>query len=259
MSARRDPSYSTVYNTSSIRRSTSASGPTRTTALGSSLSPDASIRKSCWTPCWPSADCSERGLCPSTPSRPYLSHSPLKDLAKWVMGSLTTPVRRCGVSVKVAQRPPVSRDARPGRRHRHLGRAAGNERGKDHTDGSSIPGADVAREQEPEGAADALRSGCDARVGWLEAETVSALDWARSLVQAARQVQEFSGAAAGGEATPEAPPGLRSQRRGYEEASPLEVECWIHAQDSLARTRRVVHSSADHSSDTVCISSHTER
>src|SRR5215211_5435046 len=237
-SARRGPSSSTACSTSSIRQNTSTGGPTRTTAPGSSSSPDASVPKSCWTLCWPSADCSERGLCPSTPSRPYRSRNPLKDLAKWVMGPLTTPVRRCGVSVKVAQRPPVSRDARPGRRHRHLGRAAGDERGKDHTDGSSVPVADVAREQEPGSTADNLGSGRDARIGWLEAETVSAFDGARSLFQLARQVQEFSGTAAGGYTLSQVPPGLRRQCCGYKEASRLKG--WVHGSKKFARSWVVV-------------------
>ena len=67
-------------------------------------------------------------------------------------------------------------------------------------------------------------SGRDARVGWLEAEVIRVLDRACSLVQPASQVQEFSGADAGSEVASQAPPGLRGQRSGYEEASPLEVE-----------------------------------
>ena len=180
------------------------------------------------------------------PSRAYRSPSRLKDLAK-------------RASVEVARRSPVSGDARSGGRHRHLGRTAGNERGKDHTDGSPAPIADVACEQKPGSITDAPRSGCDARIGWLEAETVSTLDRVSYLVQRAHQVQEFSRAAASGEATPEALPGLRAQRRGYQEASPLEVEGRIHAQDVLAHTRRVVHLLAEHSSDTVHISLHAER
>lgn len=142
------------------------------------------------------------------------------------------------LSVKVARWSPNCRDARPGRRHRHLGRAAGDERGEDHTDGSSVPTAGVAREQESGGSPDSLGSGRDARVGWLEAEVIRVLDRACSLVQPASQVQEFSCADAGSEAASQAPPGLRGQRSGYEEASPLEVEGWIHAQDLLAHTGR---------------------
>src|SRR5215204_6801278 len=167
------------------------------------------------------------------------------------MRPLTTPVRGCRTSVKVTRRAPVYGDARSGRRHRHLGRATCNEHGKDHTDGSSVSIAHAACEHEPAGPRNALGSGGDAWIGWLEAETVAALDRARSPAQFARQVQEFSRATTGGEANPEAPPGLRGQRRGYEEASPLEVEDRIHAQDVLAGTGRVVYSPADHSSDTL--------
>jgi hypothetical protein len=44
---------------------------------------------------------------------------------------------------------------------------------------------------------------------------------------------------------------LRSQRRGYQEASPLKVEHRIHKQDVLARTKWVVHFPTYHSSRTV--------
>ena len=150
-------------------------------------------------------------------------------------------------SVKVTQGSPVSRDGRPGRRHRHLGRPAGDQRGKDHTEGRSIPVADAAREEESASATDALRSGCDAWIGWLEAEPVAALERARAFLQRDRKVQECSGS----ESLPETPPCVRGQRRGYEEASPLEVEDRVHAQDLLATTRRVVYAPADHSSDDV--------
>jgi hypothetical protein len=163
------------------------------------------------------------------------------------MGQLATPLRGRVNSVKVTQGSPVSRYGRPGRRHRHLGWPAGDQRRKDHTEGRSIPVAHAAREEESASATDALRSGCDARIGWLEAEPVAALDRARVLLQPDRQVQEFSGS----EPLPEAPPCVRTQRRGYEEASPLEVEDRVHAQDLLATTRRVVYAPADHSSDDV--------
>src|SRR5215208_3105109 len=98
----------------------------------------------------------------------------------------------------------------------------------------------------------------DAGVGRIEAETVRALDRARSLAHPAGQIQEFPNAKVGSEAASQAPPGLRGQRCGYEEASPLEVEGRIHAQDVLARTWRVAYSPADHSNDTGCTSLHTD-
>jgi hypothetical protein len=158
-------------------------------------------------------------------------------------------------SVKLTQGSPVSRDSCPGRRHRHLGRPAGDQRGKDHAEGRSIPVADPAHEEESASATDGLRSGCDAWIGWLEAEPVAALDRARVLLQPDRKVQEFSGS----ESLPEAPPRVRGQRRGYEEASPLEVEDRVHAQDLLATTRRVVYAPADHSSDDVRTALYTGR
>jgi hypothetical protein len=162
-----------------------------------------------------------------------------------------------GVSVKIARRPPTFGNARSSRRHRHLGRPAGDKRGKDHTNRSSDPIADAAREHEPGGPPDALGSGRDAGVGRIEAETVRALDRDRFLAHPTGQIQEFPDANVSSEAASQAPPGLRGQRRGYEEASPLEVEGRIHAQDVLARTWLVAHSPAHHSNDTVCTSLHT--
>src|SRR5215210_1731179 len=68
-----------------------------------------------------------------------------------LVGPSATPVEWRGVSVKVARRPPTLGNARSSRRHRHLGRAAGDERGIDHTNRSSDPIADAAREHEPGG------------------------------------------------------------------------------------------------------------
>lgn len=176
-----------------------------------------------------------------------------------VVGPSATPVEWRGVSVKVARRPPTFGNARSSRRYRHLGRTAGDEHSKHHADGSSTLVAHAACEQEPGSTTDALGSGRDAGVGRIEAETVRALDRARSLAHPAGQIQEFPDANVGSEAASQAPPGLRGQRRGYEEASPLEVEGRIHVQDVLARTWRVAPSPADHSNDTVCTSLHTER
>ena len=92
-----------------------------------------------------------------------------------VVGPSATWVEWRGVLVKVARRPPTFGNARSSRRHRHLGRATGDERGKDHTNRSSDPIADAAREDEPGGPPDALGSGRDAGVGRIEAETVRAL------------------------------------------------------------------------------------
>jgi hypothetical protein len=140
------------------------------------------------------------------------------------MGPLATPVMWCRASVKAARRSPVSGDAGPGRRHRHLGMASGNERGKDHTDGSSAPIVDVAREQEPVSAADALRSGRDARVGWLEAETEGTL-----LAELAGEGDEVFGVGVGGDPSHQVPSGPRGHGRRYHESSCFEIERRIHA------------------------------
>jgi len=153
------------------------------------------------------------------------------------------------MSVKVVRRPPILGDACLGRSHRDLGRATGDERGEDHPDGVPIRIAGFACEQQTVGSTGALRSGRDAGVGRLEAETVPALDRSRSFVQPARQVQEFPGATASGEASSEAPPGLRGQSRGYKKASRLEVEDRVHAQQMLIRAERFVNTSNNHFND----------
>ena len=151
--------------------------------------------------------------------------------------------------MKIIQRPPIFGDACLDRSHRDLRRATGDERGKDHPDRVPIRIACFACEQQTVGSTSALRSGRDAGVGRLEAETVPALDRSRSFVQPASQVQEFSGAPGSGEASSEAPPGLRGQRRGYKQASRLKVEDRVHAQQMLIRAERFVDTSKNHSND----------
>ena len=140
------------------------------------------------------------------------------------------------MSVKVVWRPPIFGDACPGWSHRDLGRATGDERGEDHPEGVPVRIAGFACEQQTVGSTGTLRSGRDARVGRLEAETVPALDQSRSFVQPASQVQEFPSAAASSEASSEEPPDLRCQRRRDKEAFRLEIEDRIHTQKMLVRT-----------------------
>jgi hypothetical protein len=167
----------------------------------------------------------------------------------------------CGrhMSVKVGRRPPVSGDARLRRRHRDLGGTAGDQGGKDYADGGSVSIAGPASEQEPGGPPGALRSGRDAGIRRLEAKTVGTLDWAYFLVQPGSQVQKFPSAAISGEASSKAPPDLRGQRRGYEEASRLEFDGRIHTQHVLAHTKRVVNAPIDHSSYPALAALRTER
>ena len=151
--------------------------------------------------------------------------------------------------MKTGWRLPITGDARLRRSHRDLGRAAGDQRGEDHTDGVPVCVTGLACEQQTTGSIHASRSGRNAGIGRLEAETVRTLDRVRFLVQPASQVQKFSSAATRGEPSSEAPPSLRSQRRGYEEASGLGAEYRVHAQEVLLHTKRVVNASNDHFSD----------
>lgn len=168
---------------------------------------------------------------------------------EWYEGSLGRSLRGRHLSMKVSQRSPIFGYARLGRSHRDLRRAAGNERGEDHPDGVPVRIAGSAPKQQTIGPTGALRSGCDTGIGWVEAETVCTLDRGRSLAQPASQVQEFYSAAAGGEPSSEAPLSMRGQRRGYEQASGLEVEDRVHAQEMLLRTKRSVNASHDHFND----------
>lgn len=161
--------------------------------------------------------------------------------------------------MKIGQRPPIFRDARLGRSHRDLGRAAGYERGEDHPEEVPVRIAGSASEQQTVGSPGALRSGSDAGIGRLEAEMVGTLDRGRSLVEPASQVQEFPGAASGGEPPSEAPPGLRGQRRGYEEASGLEVEDRVHAREILLTSKLSVDALTIHSRDPARSTSRAER
>jgi hypothetical protein len=154
--------------------------------------------------------------------------------------------------VKVIRRPPIFGYACFGRGHRDLGSATGDERGENHPNRVPVRIACFACEQQTVRSTGALRSGCDARVGRLEAETVPALDRSRSFVQPASQVQEFPGAPASGEAPSEAPPSLRGQCRGYKEASRLEVESRVHVQQMLVRAERFASTSNNHSNDLAC-------
>src|SRR5215203_3525524 len=114
------------------------------------------------------------------------------------------------MSMKIGQRPPIFRDARLGRSHRDLGRAAGYERGEDHPEEVPVRIAGSASEQQTVGS---------------------------------------PGAASGGEPPSEAPPGLRGQRRGYEEASGLEVEDRVHAREILLTSKLSVDALTIHSRD----------
>jgi hypothetical protein len=138
-------------------------------------------------------------------------------------GVATEPLRDFG------QGPPVSRDDRLGRRHRDLGSAPGYERGKGDADRCSMTIEGSTREQQPERATCALRSGRDPGIGRVETEMVRALGDVRHLGEFPGQDHEISGTASAGDATSQTPSGLGGQCSRDEEASPFEVVEWVHA------------------------------
>ena len=148
----------------------------------------------------------------------------------------------------IDRRPPGLGDARLGGRHRDLGRATGNERGKDHPDGRPVAIEGSAGEHEPAATPRALRSGRDAWIGWIEADAVLPLDAANPLAELSGEGEKVSGTALGGDASASQPtPRSRRQRRRDNEASGFEVEEWVHVSGRL-----VVDDLWDHSNEHTC-------
>jgi hypothetical protein len=145
-----------------------------------------------------------------------------------------------GLIREFGQRPPVFRDDRPGRRHRDLGSAPGYERGKGDADRYSVTIEGSTREQQPERVSGALRSGSDPGIGWVETEIVRQFDDVCLFSESTGQDYEVFRTAVDGDATSQTSSGLRSQCRRDEEASPFEVEEWIHAIRIYASRRTVV-------------------
>jgi hypothetical protein len=145
-----------------------------------------------------------------------------------------------GLIREFGQRPPVFRDDRPGRRHRDLGSAPGYERGKGDADRYSVTIEGSTREQQPETLSGALRSGSDPGIGRVETEMVRALDDVCHFSEFMGKDYEISSTATAGDATSQTSSGLRGQCRRDEEASPFEVEEWIHAIRIYASRRTVV-------------------
>jgi hypothetical protein len=155
---------------------------------------------------------------------------------------------RTGVGLlrELGQRPPVFRDDRLGRRHGDLGRAPGYERGKGDADRYSVTIEGPTREQQSERVSCALRSSRDPGIGRVETEMVRALDDVCHFSESPGQGYEVFGIAADGDGSPKTSLGLRGQCRRDEEASPFEVEEWIHALRIYASRRVVVDGVRDY-------------
>ena len=147
---------------------------------------------------------------------------------------------RVGLLRELGQWQPVFRNGRLGGRHRDLGSAPGYERGKGDTDRYSVTIEGSTREQQPETLSGTLRPGCDPGIGRVETEMVSGLGGASLFSESPGQDYEISRTATDGDATSQTSSGLRGQCRRDEEASPFEVEEWVHALRIYAFRRRVV-------------------
>jgi hypothetical protein len=145
-----------------------------------------------------------------------------------------------GILREFGQRPPVFRDDRLGRRHRDLGGAPGYERGKGNADSYSVTIEGSGREQQPERVSGALRSGRDPGIGRVETEMVRPLDDVCLLSEFTGQGHEVSSIAADGDGSPKASSGLRGQCSREKEASPFEVEEWVHELRIYASRRTAV-------------------
>jgi hypothetical protein len=137
---------------------------------------------------------------------------------------------------RVGSRTPRFGDGGFGRRHRDLGEAAWDERGKDHAERLLLLVEGPAGEHDAVAAADGLRSRRETRVGRLEAEAVSLLDGKYLLPEAAGQGEEVPRVAFGGDAAPEASHGVCGQRRRHKEAPRFEVEGWVHDGSNPVRS-----------------------
>ncbi len=84
------------------------------------------------------------------------------------------------------------------------------------------------REHEPQRVSGALRSGRETGVGRVETETVGTLDGVYLFTELTGQGYEVFSIAVDGDGSPQTSSGLRGQCRRDEEASPFEVEEWIH-------------------------------
>ena len=96
------------------------------------------------------------------------------------------------------------------------------------------------REQQPERVSGALGSGRDPGIGRVETEMVRPLDDVCLLSEFTGQGYEISSTATDGDATSQTSSGLGGQCRRDEEASPFEVEEWVHVLRIYASNWRTV-------------------
>ncbi len=108
------------------------------------------------------------------------------------------------------------------------------------------------REQEPGTLSDDLRSGRDAGIGRVETEMVRALDGVCVFTEFAGQGYEVSSTASDGDGAAQRSSRLRGQCRRDEEASPFEVEEWVHVLRIYALRKTVVDSVRDNFSALYC-------
>ena len=106
------------------------------------------------------------------------------------------------------------------------------------------------REQQPERVSGALRAGRDPGIGRVEFEMVRALDDVCLLSESLGQDYEISSTATDGDAASQASSGLGGQCRRDEEASPFEVEEWIHTIRIYASRKTEVDGVRDYLSST---------
>jgi hypothetical protein len=120
------------------------------------------------------------------------------------------------ISRQIIQLLPSPGTMRLDRRHRHLGSSARDQDGKDNPEWFFLTGIGCASENESEGAAGALNSFGDARVGRLEAVAVPSFEGANLLGEAAGHREKIRRINIGGDMSSEASQSLGGQRRRYE-------------------------------------------
>ncbi len=129
---------------------------------------------------------------------------------------------------RIDQWSPFLGDARLDRRHRHLGKTAGDERSEGHAERLLLGIAGCAGEYEAQATPRIFHPGCDAGIGWFEAETVPAFEEAHLFGEVTSLGEEVLGVAVDGDASSEASKGVRGQRRRGEQPPCFEVEDRIH-------------------------------
>lgn len=134
---------------------------------------------------------------------------------------------------RIGRRAPLFGDAGFDRRDRHLREATGDEGSKDYAQRLPVLVEGGTGEQETQAAANDFRPCGDAGIGWIEAETVHALDGARFLAEATSQDEEILRVALGDDTAFKASHGMRGQRRRYEEPPCFKIEGCTHRCSNL--------------------------